>query len=1770
MSTTVDNKVVEMRFDNKQFEQGINQSINSLNNLKSTLNFNGTIDSSKLNGISKSVEYLASRFTALGQVFNGVKMQALALVKSLSIDQIKEGWDKYNDIIASTQTIMSATAKSWTDDKTKLKDQGAQMEFVTEQLDKLNRFTDETSAKLTDMTNNIGKFTSAGVKLDVATDAMMGIATWGYKSGASVDQMSRAMYNLSQAMGMGALRVQDWMSIENANMATEEFKDTCIKTGLELGKLKKDAKGGVYALDRFGKKMYVTTENFRSTLSAGWLDGSVITATLKKYGDFASEILKITDDIGAQVTPMMRDIQDVKNGTLDLADATAIANRAQKAGTKDVIAYGEALKKLSAAEYDLGFTAFRASQEAKTFKEAIDYTKDAVSTGWMNTFKTIVGDYLEAKDLWTAVTEEMYDVFIFDLERQNEILDKWGEAGGREILLEGISLLWNNIKTTFETVKDVFKEVFPPATEDTLINITTGFRNLMYVLSLTEDQTSRVRDVIRTFFDGIKYMTQGFQNFWGVMVESIRDNKLLPKDFFAEGGLFEKIKEIVQEFSSLSIVFRLTKENAQKFKPVFDAIFNLINALVNSAKNLIVVFGRALRKIFGDSQLGLLDSFARLINNITKAFEVTDERAVKFQKIFEAIFSLLDIGKMIIEAILEPIFGLSDGASDLSDILLNVTEAIAGMIIGIRNWLKEHDSWKKAISWVINLVRKIPEYAEKASQALFGMGIKDLFGQIKIAAANAWEFLKGVFARIKENILAIFNSIRGVSSGTNETGESSTGVFNTIGDKIQFIKEKWEEFKPILEEVLKMFKDNVNFEWPSMEEVGDAFSKGAISGGVLAVLLSFAKGLKQFFDLFKKAGQIEDSIKGVFNTLSKSIKTLTGALKDRIKADTFKVLATGVLEIAAAMFVLALLPEEKLMASTFAVGAMMAELAFAFGLISRTNTSKDKLKQIKDMLGILELILATLIAGVFVIATQTDIDSAVAAAAMIAALLAEVGLFMKLMETTNFTKAQAEKLQKMFTSLSIMIVAIGAALMLATKSGDWKAIAAAGTVMGGMLFAMAGALRMMPDANTLTQLATGLALVSASMLLLGMGIALASSSGDWKSIAAAGAVMSLMVIAIAGALKMLNGTDVAKSAGAIAIVAVGMVLLAGALAVLSTLNLEQVGIGLLALAGALAVVLIAGALAEKIAVGLVALGAAIALIGVGIAAAGAGIWMFANGLEKLVSLGSEGSDAFFNALNSFFENLPMYASNAGDAVIAFIEKMVGAKTTLISGLGTVFEVIIQALINIAPKIFELIKVLVVGIFGVLKETVPDLFEFLDVLFEEFDAFFWKWVPRITDSIIMFTKELLRSLREIVPDLTETLMFILKDTLRQIRDNIEEIISLSVEIGILTITGFLKGLIAQIPNIVSTGIEFVLALINGIADGIEEHAEEMRETMLNLVTSMINAFKTLLGINSPSTVFEGFGDNIVQGLINGIGSMIDSAKKKITELADKVLTAICDFFGIDKPKSQDELLQLGTKIIQKFNQGILEMVSKAKKVICDLADKVLTAICDFFGIEKPKNQQELYKLGLNIINAFKDAISSLTGKVKEAVGKVAQGAIDKFKSVLGIHSPSRVFLQMGKYLVEGLSNGIDDFSYLAINATEDMGNDVVDALGVVMSGLTEMLTEDFDEPTIKPVLDLTNIADGLGYIDDMFETDRSLRFATSGIDEAVSNKVSAQNNQLAELRSLKEALKGTPDGGSATTQNNNFYITSNDPREVADRVSNILANDIDRRDKAWGL
>lgn len=395
MSQSIDERVVKMRFDNSQFDSRINASQTALNKFnsfldkatsnagKSAASFNqlgaaAAANVSNFVGLNNSVDKIANAFgsfnvggevvrTTIDNITNAMIRASGEMVKYVTMwDQVSAGWTKYDNKTQSVQTIMSATGKS--------------IDEVTNSLAKLNWFTDETSFNYTDMVDNIGKFTAAGVDLDDAVSAMMGIANEAAISGQNAQAASRAMYNFAQAMGVGSVKLMDWKSIENANMATVEFKQTILDTAEALGTIKKTADGAYYALaggDEFD------AASFSTELSQGWFTGDVLVETLKRYSEFAEKIY-------------------------DVSDAYDTAS--------------EAIAHTSSEGMELGARAFAAAQEAKTFSEAIESVNDAVSTGWMNTFEVIFGNYEEAKVLWTDVANDLWDIFASSAEGRNDVL----------------------------------------------------------------------------------------------------------------------------------------------------------------------------------------------------------------------------------------------------------------------------------------------------------------------------------------------------------------------------------------------------------------------------------------------------------------------------------------------------------------------------------------------------------------------------------------------------------------------------------------------------------------------------------------------------------------------------------------------------------------------------------------------------------------------------------------------------------------------------------------------------------------------------------------------------------------------------------------------------------------------------------------------------------------------------------------------------------------------------------------------------------------------------------------------------------------------------------------------------------------------------------------------------------------------------------------------------------------------------------------------------
>ena len=446
----IDERVVEMRFDNKDFEKNVQTSLNTIDKLKKGLDFKDSTKSLEdlqdavkhftLDDIGNALNELNSKVSSGGALALGVISEiGRALTDKILnvLNRIKgelhledldgisnaiEGWNKYGQKTNSVATIMAATGES--------------IEVVNDAMDKLLYFTDETSYKFTDMTDNVGKFTANGVGLTEAASAMEGIATWAARSGQNASTASRVMYNLSQAIGMGALKLQDWKSVELANMGTKEFKQVAINAGLASGTLIKVGD----AIMTVNKKATVTTATFRESLKEGWLDTETLMATLTEYGKAAELINDINTETGLYASEMIELVELMKKGkytTEDLKEALGGMNNPLTENAAYLARVEEMLEKLGSSEYAFSLETFKAAQEARTFGDAMAAVADAVSSSWMRTFEFIFGDYEKAKELWTDLANNLIEIFGAGAEARNSLLDA-ASSSGFDDLIKGV------------------------------------------------------------------------------------------------------------------------------------------------------------------------------------------------------------------------------------------------------------------------------------------------------------------------------------------------------------------------------------------------------------------------------------------------------------------------------------------------------------------------------------------------------------------------------------------------------------------------------------------------------------------------------------------------------------------------------------------------------------------------------------------------------------------------------------------------------------------------------------------------------------------------------------------------------------------------------------------------------------------------------------------------------------------------------------------------------------------------------------------------------------------------------------------------------------------------------------------------------------------------------------------------------------------------------------------------------------------------------------
>ena len=474
MSTT-DERVVSLKFDNQNFEENVNTSLSSLEKLNKSIDFTNhkkggkgfeeiskTVKATDFSGMEKNVNTIASRFsnlgivgvTALTNITNSAVNAGKNLVKSLTIKPVKMGLDEYELKMGSMRTILAST-------RNEFKSEGEAIQTISKHLNELNKYSDETIYSFSDMTSNIGKFTNAGVKLDVAVQAIKGISNEAAISGANAQEASRAMYNFSQALSAGYVKLIDWKSIENANMATKEFKEQLIETAVATGNLTK--KGDVYLTSK-GKEI-TATKNFNESLQDQWMTTEVLTTTLNNY---ATDVSKMSDE----------------------------EKRAYEEKLKGIGYTEDQIKKIE----ETGTKAYQAASEITTWSKLVDTLQESVQSGWAQTFELLFGNIKEATALWTGIGNALSSFIGKMSDARNLMLKEWKEAGGRTALLNGIANVLKYIGSLLKPIGQAFREIFPPASGKALAEASKKFEAFSKKLKASDETVKNIKDTFKGLF----------------------------------------------------------------------------------------------------------------------------------------------------------------------------------------------------------------------------------------------------------------------------------------------------------------------------------------------------------------------------------------------------------------------------------------------------------------------------------------------------------------------------------------------------------------------------------------------------------------------------------------------------------------------------------------------------------------------------------------------------------------------------------------------------------------------------------------------------------------------------------------------------------------------------------------------------------------------------------------------------------------------------------------------------------------------------------------------------------------------------------------------------------------------------------------------------------------------------------------------------------------------------------------------------------------------
>ena len=1387
-----------MEFDNARFEQNVRQSMNTLMQLNKTLEMSdGTrgleniADRAKnlqLDGISTAVDTIADRFSAMGivgmNVLSNIANSAIEtgkkIIKALAIDPVKTGLQEYELNMNSIQTIMAGT--------------GEDLQTVNKALDELNLYADKTIYSFSDMTSNIGKFTNAGVDLKTAVAAIKGVSNEAALSGANAQEASRAMYNFAQALSAGYVKLIDWKSIENANMATKDFKQNLLDTAVNLGTVVKvGEKYKTVTTDNKGSvsDLFDATHGFNEALANQWMTTDVLTTTLAKYSDETTEV---------------------------------------------------------------GKKAYAAAQDIKTFTQLADTLKEAAQSGWSQSFRLVIGDFDEAKELWGIVNKQVSAVIDNQAKARNKVLQDWHDLKGRQDLIDTFTNTWRGFEIIIKSISNAINSVFKPLDGNRLKNATRavklfseGFENLSEKIAKTINSRGLVslKSVFKDLHDIGKRFKNTFRNIF---------NELKPgSDLFVSGfytalsilksftGLLNKVSigihSVVNGFLSYSNIFDNLKDTVKGVVSIFSILVTIFKNLFSSASRSeykgLTEFGSILGSI-ADKIL----SFTGLVGRAITSFSEYIKKSNSLTDIFITL-------KNIIGSVLSPIASIFKRLRESFDSIFSSKDSDK-KINSIEESAKTLSSHLNKIQTVVDgFMKFLKDVGSKISTAIgpFVDGVKDF-----VKNADFSKFFKifnqGLFAGI----------LIGINKFINGFGKNAKDGFGLKG-MLDSIKSIFDGLSDCLGELQKSVKANT-------------LKKIAVSVGILAASLL----VLSLIDPGKLAVSL-GAITTLFGELFGMMAGLGGLNKSsKMDFDGVSSMANNLIKISGAMLIMSVafkklgsMDWKQYAVATAGLSTILAELTGAMLLMSNFNGDKS----VGSFIGL--AVALTIMGNAFKsLGSMKWSEYAVATAGMSTVIAELVGATLLL---SNFSGS--EKSAGTLVALAFTLTIIGKAFK-SFGTMDWGQYAVATAAMSTVLTELVGVTVLLTKFNN-NKSTAGILIMAASLAIMAKAFK-EFGSMNWSEYAVATAAMSTVLTELIGAMVIVSKFAGMGGAASLLVASASIIVLAEAFKIFGSISWEQFAVGVAAMGASLAILLGAAAIASlgPVSAGLLILAGAIALIGAGAFMAGIGITAFATGLAMLVAIGGAGITVLTTGLLALIALIPAFMAAIGEGLVKLIESFVTtlalSQGTILTGFAEMLLGMLDMIIKYLPQFIEKGGQIIVGFLRGIADNMQS----------------------ITEAGIDIIINFLKGINSRIDEFNDVGTDIIVNIIHGIGDRIDRVGTAATDV----IVEFLASIQKNMERITQAGWDLIIGMIDGISDSISKNMPRLRAAIKRLGDAIKTELLKPLA-NIGGSLFQK-GLDAVNGFINGVSYLASSIYDWGASIASKFISGLKDKLGINSP------------------------------------------------------------------------------------------------------------------------------------------------------------------------------------------------------------------------------------------------------------------------------